>query len=111
MIKLALTVPGPGDGYKLDPVANMPSGGFSLLRELITWATTTLMIGATLLCILIIIFGGIRIITSGGDKAGLEAGRNLVIYAIVGLVIIFLSFFILGTIQTIFDIKLLGGIG
>lgn len=35
-----------------------------------------------------LVFGGIQWITSGGDKASLEAARNKIIHALVGLVVI-----------------------
>lgn len=50
---------------------------------------------AVVLALGFLIFGGIRWITSGGDKAGVESARNTIIAAIVGLVVIVLAYFIL----------------
>lgn len=47
-----------------------------------------LLIIAAILAFLYLILGGIQWITSGGDKAGLEAARNKITNAIVGLVIV-----------------------
>lgn len=111
--KIALTVPGNPEGtpYILKPVAGMPSsGGINTINAIVQWATTTLLIVGSLLAILLIIFGGIKIITSGGDKAALESGRKFVVFAVIGLAIIFSSFFIMSVIQSIFGVRLLGGI-
>lgn len=45
-----------------------------------------------------IIFGGINWITSAGDSGKVEAARNRIIAAIVGLIIIVLAFYILNTL-------------
>jgi hypothetical protein len=49
-----------------------------------------------------IIIGGVRYATSGGNASNVTAAKNTVLYAIVGLIIAFLAFaavnFILGTL-------------
>ena len=54
-----------------------------------------LFVVAAVIAIVFLIWGGIRWILSGGDKAGVEAARNTIIAAVIGLVIVFLTFFIL----------------
>ena len=41
--------------------------------------------------VIMIIYGGFRYITSGGDSNGVKAGKDTVLYAIVGLVIVALA--------------------
>lgn len=101
---ITLNIPGDTD---LEGIEGMPDKGFTSLRELITWGMTMLMIGASLLCLMLLILGGIQWITSGGDKAGIEAARNRIIYAIIGLIIIFSSFLIIRTVSGLFGIELL----
>ena len=43
---------------------------------------------AAVACLIFIIWGGIMIITSGGDKGKLEAGRNRAMFAVIGLVVV-----------------------
>jgi hypothetical protein len=50
---------------------------------------------AVILALGFLVYGGIRWLTSGGDKEGVEKARNTIIAAIVGLIIIFLSYVIL----------------
>jgi len=49
-----------------------------------------------------IIFGGFKYITSGGDAGGVTGAKNTILYAIVGLVIVALAQvivrFVIGTV-------------
>lgn len=47
----------------------------------------------------LIIFSGIKFITSGGDPKQVEGARKTLTYAIMGLLVIFLSFFIINLIS------------
>jgi len=49
-----------------------------------------------------LIFGGFKWLTSGGDKGAVQAAREHIIAAIIGLVIIFLSYFILNILLQFF---------
>lgn len=48
------------------------------------------IIGA--ICVIMLIFGGIRYTTSAGNAASVTAAKNTIMYAIIGLVIAFLAF-------------------
>jgi uncharacterized protein YacL len=69
-------------------------------------AVTFLLIGAVLIALFFLIFGGIRWITSGGDKAKVESARGTIIAAIIGLVISFLAFFILSLALSFFGLSI-----
>ena len=57
-----------------------------------------------ILCVIMIIWGGLRYAISAGNSANVTAAKNTVLYAIVGLIIAFLAFavvnWILGAIGT-----------
>lgn len=54
------------------------------------------LIGFVAIGILVmLVFGGYKFLTSGGDPKNVEAGKNIITYAVVGLVIALLSVFIL----------------
>ncbi len=101
---LTFTVPG---GTSIDPIAGMPSGGTDAVQRVIQSGITYLFVAATLLALFFLIFGGIQWIMSSGEKEKIEAARKRIIYAILGLLIAFLSFFIINTIGTFFSVKLL----
>ena len=65
-----------------------------------------LFVVAAVIAIVFLIYGGIRWILSGGDKAGVEAARNTIIAAIIGLVIVVLSYFILSVVFQFLGIPL-----
>mgnify|MGYP004496626263 CR=1 FL=1 len=48
------------------------------------------LIGA--ISVIMLIYGGIRYTTSGGNSANVTAAKNTILYAIVGLIIAFLAF-------------------
>ena len=68
------------------------------------------MIGAALLAFAYLVWGGFEWITSGGDKAGMEAARNRITAALVGLVIVAAAWAITKLIETFFGITILGNI-
>lgn len=57
---------------------------------------------AAIIALFYLIWGGFRWITSGGDKSNIETARNHILAAIVGLVIIFLSYVILNLVLQFF---------
>lgn len=68
---------------------------------------------AALIAVLFLIYGGVKYITSRGDKTEVEAARNHIIAAIVGLIMVFLAFFFVNFVLGFFikdfsirDIKL-----
>lgn len=44
--------------------------------------------------VIMIIFGGFKYITSGGDSGNVSAAKNTIIYAVIGLVVVALAQFI-----------------
>jgi hypothetical protein len=54
--------------------------------------------------VIMLIIGGFRYVVSGGDSAGVEGAKNTILYAIVGIVVAFLSYaavnFIIGGISS-----------
>lgn len=71
---------------------------------IITTITNILLFVAGALAVIMIIWGGLRYATSGGNSANVTAAKNTVLYAIVGLIIAFLAFavvnWLLGAITT-----------
>lgn len=56
---------------------------------------------ATVVTVFMIIYAGIKYIISGGDQKQVEGARQTLTYAIIGLIIIFLSFLIINLIATV----------
>lgn len=68
---------------------------------IVTTITNLLLFIAGALAVIMIIIGGLRYATSGGNASAVTAAKNTILYAIVGLIVAFLAFaavnFILGT--------------
>ena len=52
--------------------------------------TLLFIIGA--ISVIMIIFGGFKYVTSGGDSAGVTSAKNTILYAVVGLIVAVLGF-------------------
>lgn len=65
----------------------------SVVRSLLALAGITLFI--------MLLLGGFRYITSGGDPKGIEGAQKTITYAIIGLVVILLAFLVLVLIRAI----------
>lgn len=78
----------------------------SVFGQIITFA----FIFAIMIALAFLIWGGIKWVTSGGEKGGVEEARNHVIAAVVGLIIVFLSYFIINLVVYFFTGKSLNTI-
>jgi len=95
-----------------DITINQPSNvKITELGTLISAAVGTLLIVAALITFVYLILGGIQWITSGGDKAGMEAARNKITHAIVGLVIVGSAWAIMALVQNFLGISIVGSGG
>lgn len=65
-------------------------------------AITFVFVIATLIALAYLIWGGIKWITSQGDKNGVEAARSHIIAAVVGLVLIFVSYLVINVLLAFF---------
>jgi Na+/proline symporter len=94
---------GPGDsftGLSEVTITDMISGGITLI-----------LIVAAVIFFFMLIFGGIKWIMSGGDKANTESARNTVTSALIGLVIVFSAWAIAQLIGHLFNVEILGDSG
>ena len=78
------------------------------INNAVSTIVTILLIVAVIIALFFLIYGGIKWITSGGDKAQLEGARNTIIAAIVGLILVFLTYFILNFIMQFFGLGTIG---
>ncbi len=78
--------------------------------QIVSNVITTLVIIAVIIAVFFLVWGGIKWIMSGGDKAKVESARNTIIGGIVGLVLVFLSYFIITVVAQMFGINLSTGL-
>ncbi len=81
------------------------------IGSLISAVVGTMLILAALITFIYLILGGIQWITSGGDKTAMEAARNKITHAIVGLVIVGSAWAIMALVQNFLGISIIGSGG
>lgn len=60
--------------------------------SIFTIAVNVLLFVIGAICVIMLIYGGIRYTTSAGNAASVTAAKNTIMYAIIGLVIAFLAY-------------------
>jgi hypothetical protein len=65
---------------------------FSGSSGIIPRAINLMLFIVGILAIIFLIFGGIRYVISGGDKTKVDAAKNTILYAIVGLIVAILGY-------------------
>ncbi len=73
---------------------------------LVTIMVSFVLIVAALAFFFIFVIGGIKWITSGGDKGKVESARSQITAGFIGLVIVFAAWAILDIIENFFDVNL-----
>ncbi len=63
---------------------------------------------AFIIAFILIIWGGIKLITASGDPKAVEAGRKTITFAIVGLILIIAAYFIVFIVQKITGLVVVG---
>ena len=85
------------DSDNIDNVASVTTFGGSFreaLRTIVNFALFFLGIVATIM----VIFGGFLYVTSAGDEGKAEKGKNIIMYAAIGILIILVSFALVNTL-------------
>lgn len=90
-------------GSVFAPLCNLGSSNFG---KIIGNLIIAILIIAVIIALFFLIYGGIKWILSGGDKTAVEAARQHIVAAIVGLCITLLAFFILNVIMGLFGLTL-----
>lgn len=87
-----------------------PSGSFAAeaetLGEVISQIIPYIYIIAGLILFGLLIMGGFSFLTSGGDPKKVEAAQGKITHAVVGFLIIFLSYWLAQLLEILFDIQI-----
>lgn len=106
---LALTIGGNGQvSFPVNVPGQIAAINALSLQSLVRFGVAFLFVAAILLAFFFFLFGGVRWIMSQGDKKQLDEAQKTLKYALVGLVVVFLSFFIVNLIGFVFGVSLLG---
>jgi hypothetical protein len=103
MAYLAITLPG---GQTMTPNA-IPNGGLPLLAKIFGNVITIFMMVGLMFVVISMVWGAVQWISSGGDKAKLTAGRNRITTALIGFILLLLSFFAINAVGYLFKVDVL----
>ena len=96
---LALTIPGQG---QITAPENIPTG--VSLGGIITAFLGVFMTLGILISIVFIAYGAILWTTSGGDKTKVDKARKTLLYSVIGVIVIALSFVIINAITAVIGV-------
>lgn len=104
MKNLSLTIP----GYSPIPApSGIPTDVGINGSKVFQLGIQILLILSVVLALFFIIWAGVEWTMSGGDKEKLKNARNRLTYAIIGLIIVFISFFIISVVGGLTGVDLL----
>ncbi len=99
---------GPGSGGEGEGEFRVPEGGPSTIEEvfqLFVKGVLWLFVFAILASIAGVIFGGIRYTTGGGSADAASTGTKIVIFSLVGVAVILLSFILVNLVASILGVE------
>lgn len=99
----ALALPG---GQSIQAPASIPKGGLDTVQQAIGSGITIMLIVSALLSVIWLVWGGVQWSQSSGDKGRIEAARQKITYAIIGLVVSLSAFLIVSIFGGLFNVKL-----
>ena len=111
MVKLRSLLPSI-TAYAQEDINIEPGDQFGTLGQLTISSIVSGLIRLTLVIVSLVFFailvmGGIRWITSRGDKQAVEGARNQITHALIGLAIVFVAWAIVRLIGNLFGIDIL----
>ncbi len=111
---LTLTIPGNDGPVNFLPPNHVPTGGPSALDSIIKTGLQLAILAGVIVCLFMLIWGGFDWMLSQGDKQKVANARNRLVFSVIGLFVIFLSFMIINIIFGFFfggPIDFLGSFG
>ena len=100
---LALSIPTFGD---VRGPSGIPTGGYGSLGTIIQFLVSFAFFGAIIISLFFVVWAGIKLTMSQGDKQKIEQSKDIIKYAVIGITIIALSFLIVGIIGNFFGVPL-----
>ena len=87
-----------------DPAAN-PLAKFDTIGKFLNIFLPALTTGAAVLLLIMFLYGSYTWLTSGGSAENVSKAQKIMTYAVLGLVLVILSFLFVRIINTIFKIS------
>jgi len=94
----------------LNPPVGFENLAHITIPGIITTVIKLVLVIAALTAFFFLVFGGIKWITSGGDKEGTAKAQGTITAALVGLVIVFAAWAIIKLLEVFFGIQILSSL-
>ena len=107
---LSLTIDSPNGPVQIQGSDGIPTGGLDKLIDILKASINYLFIFAIIFALFVIIYSGWLWMTSVGDKQKIASAKQRMTYALVGLIVVFLSFFIINFVTGFFGINIVTNI-
>jgi hypothetical protein len=88
-------------------VTTKATTGLGFFQQLIPNLVTLAFVIGTIIFFFMLIIGAIQWISSGGDKAAVEAARGRITNALIGLILLFSALAVVNLIEAFFHINIL----
>jgi len=69
-----------------------------------------ILVVAFVLAFIMLLIGGIRWITAGGDEKAVASARNMITAALIGLVVVLVAFALIKLVETFFGVSIITGL-
>lgn len=83
--------------------------GINNIVQVIQNAIRFILLIAFVLAFIFLLIGGIRWITAGGDEKAVSGARGMITAALIGLVIVLVSYALIVLVETFFGVKIISG--
>lgn len=93
-----------GVNYALGQTGNCDSSQISDVWGWVYIVINWVLIAVGILCVVFIIMGAVKYVTSGGDPDKTKSARNTILYAVIGLVIAILANVIVSIVFNLTDL-------
>jgi len=104
MKKLALKLPG---DYEIQPPPDFKFPG-GTIGDILSALLPYIYVLAGLILFVYLIIGGFGLLTSAGDPKAVESAKGKITSAIIGFIIIFISYWLVQILEIVFGIEILG---
>jgi len=76
--------------------------GFTNIYDFLNFIVKTMLSIAAIIAVIFLIIGGVRYVVSASNADAVEGAKNTILYAVIGLIVIMLSWFIVTAVANIF---------
>lgn len=94
--------------YAINPVDVGLPGTFTDLGTIITFVLPVVITLSGLAAFAFLLLGGVKYLTSGGDDKAIGEARKIITNAILGLLIVFVAYWVIKILETVLGLEILG---